>query len=49
MEGDAENILAAGIDEYMTKPLRKTAILNTLAAHCPKGAHKIDTDQAAVS
>jgi CheY-like chemotaxis protein len=49
MDGDAENILAAGIDEYMTKPLRKTAILNALAAHCPKGAYQIEADQAAAS
>ncbi|MGL4321662.1 MAG: response regulator, partial [Paracoccaceae bacterium] len=49
MDGDAENILAAGIDEYMTKPLRKTAILTALSAHCPKGAHKIEVDQAAAS
>jgi CheY-like chemotaxis protein len=49
MEGDAENILAAGIDEYMTKPLRKTAITAALAAHCPKGAHPIEVDQAAAS
>jgi signal transduction histidine kinase/DNA-binding response OmpR family regulator len=49
MEGDQENILAAGIDEYMTKPLRKTAITAALAAHCPKGAHPIEGDQAAAS
>lgn len=35
MEGDAEAILAAGIDRYMTKPLRKGAITETLAEYCP--------------
>jgi CheY-like chemotaxis protein/nitrogen-specific signal transduction histidine kinase len=38
MEGDAEAILAAGIDRYMTKPLRKQAITATLADFCPPGA-----------
>ena len=34
MEGDAESILAAGIDRYMTKPLRKAAILDVLTEFC---------------
>jgi signal transduction histidine kinase/DNA-binding response OmpR family regulator len=38
MEGDAESILAAGIDEYLTKPLRKTAIEAALSSHCPPQA-----------
>ncbi|MCU0905028.1 MAG: response regulator [Tabrizicola sp.] len=38
MEGDAEAILAAGIDRYLTKPLRKTAIEGALAEFCPKEA-----------
>ncbi len=38
MEGDAETILAAGIDRYLTKPLRKTAIEETLTAHRPPEA-----------
>lgn len=37
MEGDAEAILAAGIDRYLTKPLRKTAIIGILAEFCPDG------------
>ena len=41
MEGDAEAILAAGIDRYMTKPLRKAAIAATLAEHCPAGARPL--------
>jgi len=38
MDGDAEDILAAGIDRYLTKPLRKTAIEGALAEFCPKAA-----------
>ncbi|MCB6177723.1 response regulator [Rhodobacter sp. Har01] len=41
MEGDAEAILAAGIDHYLTKPLRKAAIMEALAAHCPQGARPL--------
>jgi CheY-like chemotaxis protein len=37
MEGDAEGILAAGIDRYLTKPLRKTAILAAMEAFQPEG------------
>ena len=37
MEGDAEAILAAGIDQYLTKPLRKSAIESALTEHCPPG------------
>ena len=38
MEGDAEAILAAGIDRYLTKPLRKTAIERALAEYRPPEA-----------
>ncbi|MBL9051747.1 MAG: response regulator [Tabrizicola sp.] len=38
MEGDAEAILAAGIDRYLTKPLRKTAIEGALSEYCPRDA-----------
>jgi CheY-like chemotaxis protein len=38
MDGDAEDILAAGIDRYMTKPLRKAAIAEILAEFCPPEA-----------
>ena len=41
MDGDATDILAAGIDQYMTKPLRKSAILRILADHTPPGAMPI--------
>ena len=38
MDGDAEGILAAGLDHYMTKPLRKALIHERIALHCPPGA-----------
>ncbi|MFZ5710247.1 MAG: ATP-binding protein [Pseudomonadota bacterium] len=37
MNGDAGPILAAGIDRYLTKPLRKTAIEAEILAFCPAG------------
>ena len=40
MEGDAEAILAAGIDRYLTKPLRKTAIEGALAEYWPPEARR---------
>ncbi|MBL9047930.1 MAG: response regulator, partial [Tabrizicola sp.] len=49
MEGDAEGILAAGLDRYLTKPLRKTAIESALAEFCPRGARPpvVATENAA--
>jgi CheY-like chemotaxis protein len=41
MEGDAEAILAAGIDRYLTKPLRKVAITEALAEFCPREARPL--------
>ncbi|MDZ4067010.1 MAG: response regulator, partial [Tabrizicola sp.] len=41
MDGDAEAILAAGIDRYMTKPLRKAAIVEALVDHCPAAARPL--------
>ena len=38
MDGDAEAILASGIDRYLTKPLRKTAIEGVLIEHTPRDA-----------
>ena len=42
MDGDADGILASGIDRYMTKPLRKQAITATLADFCPTDALPIE-------
>jgi signal transduction histidine kinase/DNA-binding response OmpR family regulator len=41
MDGDSVEILAAGMDRYMTKPLRKGAITETLSDYCPKAARAI--------
>lgn len=38
MAGDAADILAAGIDEYLAKPVRKAALRDALRAHCPADA-----------
>ncbi|MEM7631676.1 MAG: response regulator [Pseudomonadota bacterium] len=35
MDGDSQGILAAGIDHYLTKPLRKAEIHAQLSAACP--------------
>ena len=35
MQGDAEHILAAGIDRYLTKPLSRAAIIALLVEFCP--------------
>ena len=38
LDGDADDILAAGIDRYMTKPLRRNAIFNAIAECLPPDA-----------
>ena len=52
MSGDREEILAAGLDDYMTKPLRKAAITERILALCPPGClpplPEADGDAAAV-
>ncbi|MDI3338475.1 response regulator [Defluviimonas aestuarii] len=35
MDGDSESILAAGIDHYLTKPLKKAAIADKIGELCP--------------
>ncbi len=37
LEGDAEEILLAGLDHYLTKPLRKPEIAAAIRAHAPPG------------
>jgi signal transduction histidine kinase/DNA-binding response OmpR family regulator len=44
MEGDEQSILAAGIDRYLTKPLRKTAICEVLARYAPEDTLPARTD-----
>ena len=36
MEGDAEEIMASGLDHYLTKPLRKPLLLETVARFRPE-------------
>lgn len=38
VEGDRDSILAAGLDAYLTKPLKKGAILDAIASHAPADA-----------
>ena len=37
MPGDSDSILAAGLDRYLTKPLRKAAIVEAITDFCPVG------------
>ncbi len=46
MEGDAQEILASGIDRYMTKPLRKAELHATIAQFFPDAADAAGTDPA---
>ncbi len=39
MNGDREEIIAAGLNHYLTKPLRKAAIAEQIAAALPEGAN----------
>ncbi len=41
MDGDSDAILAAGLDYYMTKPLRKAAIHDRIQKHSPDEAQPI--------
>ncbi len=42
MDGDSESIFAAGIDRYLTKPLRKVAIVDALTEFRPP--HRLDLE-----
>ncbi|MFV0359957.1 response regulator [Tropicimonas sp.] len=35
LSGDREEILSAGLDQYLTKPLRKGPVIERILAHCP--------------
>ena len=46
MESDREGILAAGLDQYLTKPLRKAEIFAAIGEHCPEDARLVVPDEA---
>jgi len=46
MAGDDTDILASGMDHYLTKPLRKAAICEMIARYQPTDAHLAATDDA---
>ena len=46
MDGDRDSILAVGIDHYLTKPLKKAALAEQIAASCPNDARTAVPDAA---
>ena len=44
MDSDRDGILAAGLDRYLTKPLRKAEIFAVIAEHCPDAARPVVTE-----
>ena len=55
MDGDADEILAAGIDHYLTKPVKKAALIDYIVDAWPEGTQPVmpaedeDQDQAAIA
>ncbi|WP_353617592.1 response regulator [Roseobacter sp. TSBP12] len=47
MAGDEQDILAAGLDYYMTKPLRKASIIDRILTELPKGCCSILPEETA--
>ncbi|WP_226551191.1 ATP-binding protein [Celeribacter naphthalenivorans] len=47
MAGDEQEILAAGLDHYMTKPLRKAAIIDRILQELPQGCRPILPEEPA--
>ncbi|NIY79205.1 response regulator [Celeribacter sp. HF31] len=47
MAGDEQEILAAGLDHYMTKPLRKAAIIDRILQEHPQGCRPIQPEEPA--
>lgn len=41
MDSDKESILSAGLDKYLTKPLRRAEIYGAIGQHCPPDARDI--------
>ena len=46
MDGDAEGILQAGLDDYLTKPLRKAELHSRIERHCPPETQPVRADPA---
>ncbi len=47
MEGDRDAIVADGLDDYLTKPLKRAAIVERILAHVPEGVRPPRGAQAA--
>ncbi|SOC13726.1 response regulator [Rhodobacter maris] len=47
MEGDSESIFEAGLDHYLTKPLKKASITERIRAHQPEEARAVLPEAAA--
>ncbi|MGD9917115.1 MAG: response regulator [Paenirhodobacter sp.] len=47
MDGDSESIFAAGVDHYLTKPLKKAAIAERILACAPEGVRPVAPEAAA--
>ena len=47
MSGDSDGILAAGLDHYLTKPLRKAVILERILQHTTQAFQPIEVTSAA--
>jgi CheY-like chemotaxis protein len=42
MQGDRRRCLDAGMDDYISKPIRKADLIETLERHLPKNAKPIE-------
>ena len=45
--GDKEEIMSAGMDQFLTKPLRKAEIYAAIGGYQPKGVQPVQADEAA--
>lgn len=46
MDGDADDILAAGIDHYLTKPVKKAALIDHILAAWPEKSQPVFPEEA---